>query len=128
MEFMEGIKSYLFYGTLRTGMANYQHFKDDLVSRGILILPGFRLFSKKEYPYAVISDSRTDTIIAEKMEVRSIATQRQIFRLEITAGYYYDELLIDNQKFGIFLYSQRNHYDPQIIDGDWVNYTANANF
>lgn len=125
---MEGIKVYLFYGTLRTGMSNFQHFKDDLVSKGIVVLKGFKLFSKKEYPYAVVSDSHRDTIVAEKVEVRSIATQRAIVNLEISAGYYYDELLIDNQKFGIFLYSQQNPNDPQIIDGDWVNYTANANF
>ena len=54
--------------------------------------------------------------------------QRAIYKLEIDAGYYYDELLIDNQKFGIFLYSQQKSNDPQIIDGDWVNYTANTNF
>jgi gamma-glutamylcyclotransferase (GGCT)/AIG2-like uncharacterized protein YtfP len=125
---MEGIKSYLFYGTLRTGMSNYQYFKDDFVSNGETILRGFKLFSKKDYPYAIISDLHSDTIIAEKMGVRTIEAQRAIFRLEISAGYYYDELLIDNQKFGIFLYSQRNPNDPQIIDGDWVNYTANTNF
>jgi len=125
---MEGIKSYLFYGTLRTGMSNYQHFKEDLVSIGMVTLRGFKLFSKKDYPYAIISDSRSDTIIAEKMKVRSITAQRAIYRLEMEAGYYYDELLIDSQKFGIFLYSQRNRNDPQIIDGDWVNYITNTNF
>ncbi len=125
---MGGIKSYLFYGTLRTGMSNYQHFREELVSNGKIVLSGFKLFSKKNYPYAIISDTRADTIVAEKIEVLSIETQRAIYKLEIEAGYYYDELLIDHQKFGIFLYSQRNRNDPQIIDGDWVNYIANTNF
>lgn len=125
---MKGTKSYLFYGTLRTGMSNYQHFKDDFISKGEIILNGFKLFAKKDYPYAVQSDLRKDSIVAEMMEVRSIAAQRAIYKLEIGAGYYYDELLIDNQKFGIFLYSQRNPNDPEIIDGDWVNYTSNTNF
>lgn len=125
---MDGIKTYLFYGTLRTGMSNYQHFKDNLFSKGKIILKGFKLFAKKDYPYAIISDSRKDSIVAEKMDVRSITVQRAIYKLEINAGYYYDELLINNQKFGIFLFSQQNHNDPQIIDGDWVNYTANTNF
>lgn len=121
---MDVVKSYLFYGTLRTGMANYQHFKSNLASKGLIILNGFKLFAKKDYPYAVQSDSRKDKIVAEKMEVQTLEAQRAIFKLEIQAGYYYDELLIGKQKFGIFLYSQQNPKDPQIIDGDWVNYTA----
>jgi gamma-glutamylcyclotransferase (GGCT)/AIG2-like uncharacterized protein YtfP len=127
-EFMEAAKTYLFYGTLRTGMSNYQDFKDVLDSKGKIILKGFKLYAKKGYPYAVQSDSRKDTIVAEKMEVHSIEVRRAIYKLEIAAGYYYDELLINNQKFGIFLFSQQNSNDPQIIDGDWVNYTANTNF
>jgi gamma-glutamylcyclotransferase (GGCT)/AIG2-like uncharacterized protein YtfP len=90
----------------------------------VVILNGFKLFSKKDYPYAVQSDSRKDKIVAEKMEVQTLEAQRAIYKLEIQAGYYYDELLLGKQKFGIFLYSQQNPKDPQIIEGDWVNYTA----
>ncbi len=127
-EIMEVIKAYLFYGTLRTGMTNYQHFKESFVSKGVVVLNGFKLYAKKYYPYAVLSDSHEDTIIAEKMEVRSVAVQRAIYKLEMDAGYYYDELLLDKQKFGIFLYSRQIPKDPQIIDGDWVNYTSKGNF
>ena len=121
---MDVAKSYLFYGTLRTGMSNYQHFKSNLVSKGVVILNGFKLFAKKDYPYAVQSDSRKDKVVAEKMEVETLEAQLAIYKLEIQAGYYYDELLVGNQKFGIFLYSQQNPKDPQIIDGDWLNYIA----
>lgn len=116
---------YAFYGTLRQGMEYHSIYGKGLTYVKSVLLKGYRLYSLGDYPYAVPSD--TGSIIADLYQVdRNIA--RTIHGMEIQAGYYYDEIIIDSLAFGIYLFAEPDPGDIELESGDWVRYATEIGF
>lgn len=115
---------YAFYGTLRKGMDNYHLLGPGVNYIRTVQLPGYKLYSLVDYPYAVKSNSPADTIIAELFYVPDLSAQEAVRSLELDAGYYYSEALVDGDKYGIYLLERAQKGHEQIISGDWALYIA----
>lgn len=118
---------YAFYGTLRIGMENYVLFERGMKFLEKVVLNGFRLISLGEYPYAIKSPNPDHVITAELFQLED-STARLIHEMELEAGYYYDELRIGRNKYGIYLFSEANPFDEEITSGDWVSFVARRGF
>jgi len=90
-----------------------------------VLLKGYRLFSLGDYPYAV--PSPTGSIVADLYRVDG-EIARTIHNMEIEAGYYYDEIIIESQAFGIYLFAKADPGDSEVRSGDWVRYVAEIGF
>lgn len=115
---------YAFYGTLRVGMENHYLLNGRAEFLRRLKLPGFKLFSLVDYPYAVKSKSLSDMIVAELFYVPDKEIQQYIHAMELDAGYYYYEIPIDGKKYGIYLFSEEGEGDEQVISGDWAQFVG----
>lgn len=113
------VRQFAFYGTLRLGMSNFQVYQASLRYRRTVVLPGFDLYDAGAYPYAVRSSQPGACIVVDLMEVIDEHTQKLIDALEFDAGYFLDTVIIDDDKFGIYLYQQNLSSDPLIESGDW---------
>ncbi|HEX5170563.1 MAG TPA: gamma-glutamylcyclotransferase [Cyclobacteriaceae bacterium] len=118
---------YAFYGTLRLGMENHTLFERGMQFLNTVELKGFRLISLGEYPYAVKSTNPAQSIIAELFFLDDL-TAKSIHDIEIEAGYYYDEIQIDQNLYGIYLFKEANPYDEEIGSGDWASFVARRGF
>lgn len=112
---------YAFYGSLRQGMSNHRRFERGMTHLFTEKLPGFVLYAKRFYPYAVKSTNPHDTIVAEVYQVKNPRTERAIHELELSVGYYYDEVLIRGHRAGIYLFEKPGP-EPLVKDGDWVKF------
>lgn len=118
---MNSRSTYAFYGSLRRGMSNYKIYATSLEYIKTVRLPGFRLYSLPNYPFAVRSMVQDDTIVVELFSVTNRHVEQSIHALELSVGYYYDEVIIEGQSIGIYLYeSPGNH--PVVEHGDWVHF------
>lgn len=118
---------YAFYGTLRIGMENHALFQRGMKFLDKVVLNGFRLLSLGEYPYAIKSPNTEHIVIAELFRLED-STARSIHEMELEAGYYYDELQIDRNKYGIYLFSEANPFDEEITSGDWTSFVTRRGF
>lgn len=118
---------YAFYGTLRKGMENYASFQHEMHYIKTVALGGYKLISLIEYPYAVKTPDPAETIIAELFRLESL-TASSIHNMELEAGYYYDEIKIDQNLYGIYLFSEINPHDVEIPSGDWAKHVAERGF
>jgi len=118
---------YAFYGTLRKGMENYAPFQSGMHYIKTEALRGYKLFSLIEYPYAIKTFNPTDTIIVELFLLGG-SEANSIHNMELEAGYYYDEIKIDQNLYGIYLFSKINPHDAEIPSGDWAKYVAERGF
>lgn len=116
---------YAFYGTLRQGMEYYSIYGGGMTSLRSVLLKGYRMFSLGDYPYAVPSPD--GSIIADLYQVDD-EIAKAIHDMEIEAGYYYDEIIIDARTFGIYLLAEPGSGDKEIPSGDWVSYTREIGF
>lgn len=122
---MNGYGRYAFYGTLRQGMEYNSLYGSGMTCLQSVSLNGYRLFSLGDYPYAVPSSA--GSIVADLYEVdREIAAT--IHEMEIEAGYYYDEIIINSRTFGIYLFAEPGSGDVEIRSGDWVDYVREIGF
>ncbi|MBL7874212.1 MAG: gamma-glutamylcyclotransferase [Cyclobacteriaceae bacterium] len=112
---------YAFYGSLRKGLTLYEQYKSCLDYRFSVWLPGFKLYSLGSYPCAVKSDELSDRILIEVMNVADPKIRKEIFELEIEAGYSYHEVIVQDIPTGIFLYQNAANY-PLVHGGDWVKF------
>lgn len=116
---------YAFYGTLRQGMEYYSIYRRGMTCLQSVLLKGYRLYSLGDYPYAV--PSPTGSIIADLYRVDD-KIARIIHNMEIEAGYYYDEIIIEPQAFGIYLFEKADPGDSEVRSGDWAQYVAEIGF
>jgi gamma-glutamylcyclotransferase (GGCT)/AIG2-like uncharacterized protein YtfP len=116
---------YAFYGTLRPGMELYEAYRPGMTHLGQTILEGYRLYSLGEYPYAVPSSAGRIVVDLYKLEPE---WAREIHEMEIEAGYYYDEIIIDGLAFGIYLFDRPGAQDLEIRSGDWARHIAEIGF
>ena len=112
---------YAFYGTLRPGMELHPVYKAGMKHLGKALLEGYRLYSLGEYPYAV--PSAAGAIVVDLYQLEPDCA-RDIHDMEIDAGYYYDEIIIDGLAFGIYLFDRPGVEDSEIRSGDWARHVA----
>ncbi len=118
---MNPYSTYAFYGSLRQGMSNHSRYE-----RGMSLLftekvPGYAMHAMRYYPYAVKTGNPEDAIIVEVYKITEPKTERAIHALELSVGYYYDEVMIRDQRTGIYLFEKRGP-EPLVKGGDWVKF------
>ncbi len=111
---------YAFYGSLRKGMSNYELYKEAMVYLYSVHLKGFKLYSMGEYPCIVKSDT-DKTIVAEVVKITNPVIEKEIHDMEIEEGYFYDEVTIQNDQVGIYLYKAIENF-IEVKEGDWVTF------
>jgi gamma-glutamylcyclotransferase (GGCT)/AIG2-like uncharacterized protein YtfP len=119
---------YAFYGSLRDGLENHIGYASSLKRVGITVIPGYKMYSLHEYPYAVRTGDETNLIVAELFEITDAETEQMIYEMEIDAGYILSEVVIDNTIFGIFLFEQPDPAHPFVAHGDWRLYLEQSRF
>lgn len=112
---------YAFYGSLRRGMKLYDAFKPALDYQYSLWLPGYDLFALTDYPCAVKSNSPNSKILIEVMKINNNDVAKEIFNIEMAAGYCYTDIKIRNSSVGIFLFESGANYQ-RVDHGDWVKF------
>ncbi|MBL7871645.1 MAG: gamma-glutamylcyclotransferase [Cyclobacteriaceae bacterium] len=112
---------YAFYGSLRRGMKLYTTFKSALEYQYSFWLHGYHLFALTDYPCAVKSSSPTNKILIEVMKINDTDVAKEIFEIEIAAGYFYEDIKIKNTPVGIFLFESGANY-KRVEHGDWVKF------
>lgn len=75
----------------------------------------------RHYPYAVKTDSQTVSMVVEVYKITNPVVELEIHALELSVGYYYDEVVIRGQRTGIYLYSEAGP-EPFVEEGDWVKF------
>jgi len=118
---MNSESSYAFYGSLRRGMKYYEEFKSGLHYQYSIWLKGYDLYSLGPYPFAVKSDNPQHRILLEVMRIKDPSVEKRIFQIEMDAGYYFSDILIQHKPVGIFLFEKAGNY-PQVSHGDWVKF------
>jgi len=99
-------------------MRLHQQFKSNLHYQYSAWLSGYDLYSLGNYPYAVKSSDPTHKILVEVMDVSDAETERNIYTLEIDAGYYADKIRVGDDFVTIFLFEQPAN-NLRIVSGDW---------
>lgn len=112
---------YAFYGSLRKGMSNHRRYERGMSLLFTENLPGYALYAMRYYPYAVKSDNPEDVIVVEVYKITNSATEKAIHELELSVGYYFDEVMIRDQRTGIYLF-EKTGPEPLVKGGDWVNF------
>ena len=112
---------YAFYGSLRQGLYNHVRFQNHLTYLSTEIVSGFRLYALEYYPIAVKSNQSSDLITVEIMRITDPKTEIEIHQLELTAGYYYEDIEVRGITVGIYLF-QENQNKPLVSGGDWVQF------
>jgi len=102
-------------------MRYYEEFKQGLTYHQSIWLKGYDLYSLGPYPFAVKSDNPGSKIIIEIMKIEDPIIEQRIFQIEMDAGYYYQDIVIQNRNTGIFLYKSAANYPP-VYHGDWVKF------
>jgi gamma-glutamylcyclotransferase (GGCT)/AIG2-like uncharacterized protein YtfP len=118
---MNGLSRYAFYGSLRRGMSNYLQFRHGLSFLSKQVLPGFQLYAMDLYPYAVRTGRPSDRITVEIFRVTDPQVEQAIHNLEMSVGYYYDEVFVNNTPTGIYLYKTPGP-ETVVNGGDWVKF------
>jgi gamma-glutamylcyclotransferase (GGCT)/AIG2-like uncharacterized protein YtfP len=127
LKYMNKNSRYAFYGSLRKGMYNYLRFEKHLTFLYSEEISGFQLYALEQYPAAIKTNDSIDTIKVEVMRVTNPAVETQIHELELSVGYYYDEVMIRDEMIGIYLFHRKEGGSlkssrPLVADGDWVQF------
>jgi gamma-glutamylcyclotransferase (GGCT)/AIG2-like uncharacterized protein YtfP len=120
-------KLYAFYGSLRKGMYNHKYFESGLEYLGTKEIKGYDLYSLGAFPCIVKSPVPDTVLTVDLFRAKNDATENRIHSMEKGAGYDYEEVEIDGQNFGIYVYDNR-HKPPierLVPGGDWVKYLQN---
>lgn len=112
---------YAFYGSLREGMSNHRRYQHGIELVFTETITGYRLQALRHFPYAVRTGSAEDRIVVEICKVTDPGIEQSIHELEMSVGYYYDEVEIRGQRVGIYLYPESGA-EPLVKDGDWVKF------
>lgn len=125
---IERLGYYAFYGTLRQGMENYLAFAKTLSYLKTVTLEGYRMYSLIEYPYVVNTKDPNDVIVADLFQIVSHDTEEMIYEMEVDAGYIRSSLVIDGDKFGIYIFESEGAGDEYLAGGDWVRHARGLSF
>ncbi len=109
---------YAFYGSLRKGMENHERYQTALDYLFSARLSGFKLYSRGEYP-CITRSNQSDSVVIEVFRVTDSVVEKEIHEMEIEDGYFYDEVLINEKKIGIYLFEDVKNFS-EVNEGDWV--------
>jgi len=84
-------------------------------------LAGYRMHAMRWYPYAVRTDDPNDITVVEVYRIMDAKTEKAIHELELSVGYYYDEVALRSHQVGIYLYRESGA-EPSVKSGDWVKF------
>ncbi len=118
---MNSESTYAFYGSLRRGMSNYRQYENGLEFLSVEVLPGFKLYAMDEYPYAIRTGDALDAITVEIFRAKDPMVELAIHDLEMSVGYYYDEIVLHGKRVGIYLYEKAGS-ETLVKSGDWVKF------
>ena len=102
-------------------MSNHRRYRRGLEWVFTEALSGYRLHAMRWYPYAVKTDDPNDITIAEVYRITDAKTEQAIHDLELSVGYFYDEVVLRNLLVGIYLYRESGT-EPSVKGGDWVKF------
>jgi gamma-glutamylcyclotransferase (GGCT)/AIG2-like uncharacterized protein YtfP len=120
-------KKYAFYGSLRKGMYNYHALAQGLTYEKTVEVSGYKLFSLGAYPFAIKTNDESDKLVIDLFTITNDRTENSIHRMELGAGYIYDEVDVDGVSYGIYLFPNRlRDYESytQVKGGDWCEYKS----
>lgn len=112
---------FVFYGSLRKGMANHKTYAEALQYVETRRLPGFELFALDDYPYAVKTEISTESVVAEVFIITDQSVKESIHQLELDAGFIFELIEIDSNKVGIYLFKKAGN-NIKVNSGDWVEF------
>ena len=101
-------------------MSNYELYHAYMVYCYSLRLKGFSLYSRGEYPCAIKSNTE-NSIVAEVFNIIDPVVEREIDRMELEDGYFYDEVIIGAERIGIYLFPDNENF-IEVAAGDWVTF------
>jgi len=125
---IEPLEFYAFYGTLRRGMENHQAFATSLHYLDSSILKGYRMYSLVDYPYVVFTGNAYDSISIELFQITSAHTEQMIYQMEMEAGYILSTVVVNGNKFGLYIFPGVDPAHASVPQGDWVKYTHSGSF
>jgi len=111
---------YAFYGSLRKGMNNYELYKEAMDYLFSARLKGFKLYSRGQYP-CVIKSGERDSVLVEVFKIIDPLFERKIHEMEMSEGYTYEEVMIDDQNIGIYVFEDVRNFQ-EVKSGDWVSF------
>jgi gamma-glutamylcyclotransferase (GGCT)/AIG2-like uncharacterized protein YtfP len=120
---------YAFYGSLRNGEYNHNHFKSGMEFLRTVEVPGFKLYSLGSFPCVIRTDNEDDKLTVDLFVVTGDWESR-IHRMELGAGYSYDEITVEGDNYGIYTYPSSSHAylrDRFVPGGDWVKHLQKVN-
>lgn len=129
---MNNNNTYAFYGSLRPGMYNFagfkQRYQEDIeVVAEEKEIKGYKLYSLGAYPYAIKTGNDDDAMKVSVIKAKNRA-ETNIHGMEIGAGYEYDEVEIDGEKCGIYLFPAGYAREERLVPhGDWVKFKTETN-
>jgi gamma-glutamylcyclotransferase (GGCT)/AIG2-like uncharacterized protein YtfP len=86
------------------------------------------MYSRGAHPYIIKTAIPEHFVLVELFEITDKRTMSDIDNLELSAGYFLDHVLIDDEKFRIYLFLQNIVGDPLIKSGDWAGYVRENRF
>lgn len=119
---------YAFYGSLRVGLENHIDFAHCLKYVGTAVIHGYRMYSMIDYPYAVKTDNMSETMVVELFEVADSEAEQMIYEMEADAGYILSNIVVDDTKFGVYLFEKADPAHAIVEHGDWRLYWEQARF
>ena len=118
---MNDLSTYAFYGSLRRGMDNYERYNAGLEFLFEEEISGYHLYQMEYYPYAIKTNRKEDVIRVEVFRISDSQIEQAIHDLEISVGYYYDEVEIRGQSVGMYLFRKAGS-ETLVKGGDWVKF------
>jgi hypothetical protein len=106
-------------------MSNHAKYKNGLKLLFVESISGYRLHAMEYYPYAVKTNSMVDKMVVEVCRITDPEVELEIHNLELSVGYYYDEVVIQGRQTGIYLYHVAGP-EAHVEDGDWVSFFHEA--
>jgi len=110
---------YAFYESLRKGMSNYDRYKEAMMYLYSIRLNGFKLYLMGEYLCITKSDTENSVVVGVFKIIH--LSWKEIHDMEIEEGYFYDEVTIQNERIGIYLYAAIENF-IEVKEGDWVSF------
>jgi gamma-glutamylcyclotransferase (GGCT)/AIG2-like uncharacterized protein YtfP len=109
-------------------MENHLAFAKTLIYMQTVRVQGYRMYSLREYPYAIHTSHANDQIVVDLFRITSIEAEEMIYKMEIDADYILSSLVIEGNKFGIYLFAGNRDGDEYLPGGDWVMHTRDQFF
>ena len=118
---------FAFYGSLRQGHYNYKRLVEPapgMIFEGVKTIYGYILHDTGYgYPMAVKTESPDNKLVVELYYIPENEYSRSIHSMEMGAGYYPEEIVINDNKYTLYAFKQvQGTSRPIVTSGDWTEY------